>query len=82
MFDQNNTSPAARRAAIDRNHPIKTNTFIFCIVMIILQCGISAVYGTLIDIHNAQLKISSVVMMILLAILIVAGTNIISKDLA
>ena len=46
--------------------------------MIFLQMGISAVYGTLITIEVRTFHVSSIIIMICLAILVVAGINVFS----
>lgn len=52
---------------------IQRNSLIFAIAMTLLQVGLSLIYGFLIMIPGQYVNIGSVVTMIALAILIVAG---------
>lgn len=52
---------------------IKRNTYIFGFLMMFLQLAISLIYGFLINISTATLNISSVIVIIGLAILIIGG---------
>ena len=51
----------------------RRNTLIFGIIMIILQAGICVTYGILFNSPTVQMNISSAAIMVLLALLIVAG---------
>jgi uncharacterized membrane protein (DUF485 family) len=53
---------------------IKRNAFIFGITMLLLQVGLSLIYGFLIKVPAVQMNTSSIIEAIGLAILVVGGT--------
>lgn len=54
---------------------LRRNSLVFGIIMVGLQIGLSLVYGFLINVQHVQLNISSVVVTIGLAILVIAGNH-------
>ena len=59
---------------------MKKNNNAFGLLMLFFQVAISAIYGTVIQIQAVNINIVSIISMILLAILIVAGTLYITQD--
>lgn len=70
-----NSQSHLRKTNSYESERLQRNSLIFGILMILLQIGLSLVYGFLINIEAVQLNVSSIIIIIGLAILIIGGNS-------
>lgn len=59
----------------DHNRKLRRNTIVFAILMIISQIGFSVLYGLTFQIYPSAVNVSSIIIAIALAILIIGGKS-------